>query len=218
MPSILYAEDDRDCRELFALVLRQRDYRVHEAINGAQAVQIVREEAIDLAILDVRMPMMTGYEAARMIWKEAPHIPIIFLSVKGLQREVQKAFDCGPMVVDYLLNTVNLQAQFSFPTRIHGIAAGASSADARVAGRQSAAKTGGGSDHPFRQYITGTRRFQARNGDARLLLTLLRHGLSESLSSKTCIVLSELYRAAGQFRPQRIFHPDPQFNLHPAAP
>jgi len=106
MPSILYAEDDRDCRELFALVLRQHDYRVHEALNGAQAVQIVREEKIDLAILDVRMPMMTGYDAARMIGKEAPHVPIIFLSVKGLQREVQKAFDCGPMVVDYLTKPI----------------------------------------------------------------------------------------------------------------
>ncbi len=106
MPTILYAEDDRDCRELFAFVLRQHDYQVYEAINGAQAVQIVRDEPIDLVILDVRMPMMTGYDAARMIGKEAPHVPIMFLSAKGLQREVQKAFDCGPMVVDYLVKPV----------------------------------------------------------------------------------------------------------------
>jgi CheY-like chemotaxis protein len=106
MPAILYAEDDRDCRELFAFVLRQRDYRVYEAINGAQAVQIVREEPIDLVILDVRMPMMTGYDAARMIGREAPQIPIIFLSVKGLQHDVRKAFDCGPMVVDYLIKPI----------------------------------------------------------------------------------------------------------------
>jgi CheY-like chemotaxis protein len=55
----------------------------------------------------VRMPMMTGYDAARMIGKEAPHIPIMFLSAKGLQGEVQKAFDCGPMVVDYLVKPVS---------------------------------------------------------------------------------------------------------------
>ena len=106
MPTILYAEDDRDCRELFAYVLRQKEYQVYEAINGAQAVQIVRDEPIDLVILDVRMPMMTGYDAARMIGKDAPHIPIMFLSAKGLQREVQQAFDCGPMVVDYLVKPV----------------------------------------------------------------------------------------------------------------
>ena len=106
MPTVLYAEDDRDCRELFAFVLRQNDYQVYEAINGAQAVQIVREEPIDLVILDVRMPMMTGYDAARLIGKEAPHVPIMFVSVKGLQREVQKAFDCSPMVVDYLMKPI----------------------------------------------------------------------------------------------------------------
>ena len=70
MANILYAEDDRDCRELFAFALRQKDHKVHEAINGAQAVQIVREEAIDLALLDVRMPMVTGYDTARIIAQE----------------------------------------------------------------------------------------------------------------------------------------------------
>ena len=106
MTNILYAEDDRDCRELFAFALRQKSHRVHEAINGAQAVQIVREEPIDLIILDVRMPMMTGYDAARIIAKEAPHIPVIFLSAKGMRREVSMAFDCGPMVVDYLIKPI----------------------------------------------------------------------------------------------------------------
>jgi CheY-like chemotaxis protein len=106
MPTILYAEDDRDCRELFAFSLRQHNYQVYEALNGAQAVQIVRDEPIDLVILDVRMPMMTGYDAARMIGKEAPHIPIMFLSAKGLPHEVRKAFDCGPMVVEYLVKPV----------------------------------------------------------------------------------------------------------------
>ncbi len=107
MPTILYAEDDRDCRELFAFVLRQKDYTVYEANNGAQAVQIVREEPIDLVIMDVRMPMMTGYDAAKIIANEAPHIPVIFLSAKGLSREMNRGFACGQMVVDYLIKPVS---------------------------------------------------------------------------------------------------------------
>ncbi len=107
MSNILYAEDDRDCRELFAFALRQKEHRVHEAINGAQAVQIVREEPIDLIILDVRMPMMTGYDAARIIAKEAPDIPVAFLSAKGMRREVTMAFESGPMTVDYLIKPIS---------------------------------------------------------------------------------------------------------------
>ena len=107
MPTVLYAEDDRSCRQLFAFVLRAEGYVVHEAINGAQAVQIVRDEPIDMVILDVRMPMMTGYDAARLIGKESPTTPIIFVSAKGLSREIERAFDCGPMVVDYLVKPIS---------------------------------------------------------------------------------------------------------------
>jgi DNA-binding response OmpR family regulator len=107
MSNILYAEDDRDCRELFAFALRQNNHRVHEARNGAQAVQIVREEPIDLVVLDIRMPMMTGYDAARLIAQESPHTPVVFLTAKGLRREVAAAFDCGSMVVDYLVKPIS---------------------------------------------------------------------------------------------------------------
>jgi CheY-like chemotaxis protein len=107
MSNILYAEDDRDCRELFAFALRHKGHAVFEAINGAQAVQIVREEPIDLAILDARMPMMTGYEAARKLATEYPNTPVIFLSARGLHREITMAFECGPAVVDYLIKPIS---------------------------------------------------------------------------------------------------------------
>ena len=118
MANILYAEDDRDCRELFAFSLRHKEHRVHEAINGAQAVQIIREEPIDVAILDVRMPMMTGYDTARMIAEEAPDVPVVFLIAKGLRREVTMGFECGPAVVDYLVKPISPQ---QLVDRIEGI-------------------------------------------------------------------------------------------------
>jgi CheY-like chemotaxis protein len=106
MYNILYGEDDRSCRELLAFVLRRHRYTVYEASNGAQAVQIARDEPIHLVILDVRLSMITGYKAARLIGREHPNIPIIFVSARGLPREVERAFDCGPMVVDYLVKPV----------------------------------------------------------------------------------------------------------------
>ena len=106
MANILYAEDDRDCRELFAYALRLKEHKVFEAINGAQAVQIVREEAIDLVLLDARMPMVTGYDAARIIANERPNLPVVFLSARGMRREVDLAYTSGPMVVNYLVKPI----------------------------------------------------------------------------------------------------------------
>lgn len=128
MPTILYAEDDRDCRELFAFVLRQKGYTVYEASNGAQTVQIARDEPLDLILLDVRMPMMTGYDAAKIISKEAPHIPVVFLSAKGLSKEVNQGYQCGPMVIDYLVKPVTAAElatyveQVLYNCREHGLA------------------------------------------------------------------------------------------------
>ncbi len=106
MPNILCTEYDRDCREFVAFVLRQAGHQVFEASNGAQAVQIAREEPIDLVLLEVRLPMLTGYQAARLICKSSPRTLIMFLSARGLSYEVEKAFDCGPTVVDYLVKPV----------------------------------------------------------------------------------------------------------------
>ncbi len=106
MTTIIYAENDRDCRELFAFVLRAQGHRVFECVNGAQAVQIIRDEQVDIAVLSVRMPMMTGYDAARLLAREFPTLPIMFLSARGLPREIEKGFDCGPMVVDYLVKPI----------------------------------------------------------------------------------------------------------------
>jgi len=106
MLNILYAEDDLDCRELFSFVLQQRGHTIHEAVNGAQAVQIMREESVDLVILDTRMPMMSGYDAAQIIARERPQVPIAFFSAKGMHLEISLAFACSEHVVDYLVKPV----------------------------------------------------------------------------------------------------------------
>ena len=53
------------------------------------------------------MPMVTGYDAARILAKEKPNIPVIFLSARALRREVTMAFDSGPMIVDYMIKPIS---------------------------------------------------------------------------------------------------------------
>jgi two-component system alkaline phosphatase synthesis response regulator PhoP len=103
MTKILIAEDERDIRDLIAFTLKFAGYDVVTANNGEEAVQLTLQELPDLVITDVRMPKMTGYEACRQI-KANPltqHIPVVFLSAKGQEAEVQTGLESG--ADEYLL-------------------------------------------------------------------------------------------------------------------
>jgi len=103
MAKILIAEDDQDIRELIVLTLQFNGFDATPADNGAAAVEIAQAEAFDLILMDVRMPKMTGYEACKQL-KEAEStrdIPIIFLSAKGQEAEIQTGIEAG--AADYIL-------------------------------------------------------------------------------------------------------------------
>ena len=103
MAKILIAEDERDIRDLVAFTLRFAGHEVATAANGEEAVQLAPKENPDLILMDVRMPRMTGYEACRAI-KANPDlkdIPIVFLSAKGQESEIQTGLEVG--AEEYLL-------------------------------------------------------------------------------------------------------------------
>jgi CheY-like chemotaxis protein len=64
MAKILIAEDEPDIRELVMFMLRFAGYEVVAASNGEDAVRTASREVPDLVLMDVRMPRMTGYDAA----------------------------------------------------------------------------------------------------------------------------------------------------------
>ena len=81
-PLILIAEDDGDIRGLLKLYLEGEGFRVLEADNGADALALAREKTPDMAILDVMMPRMNGFELTRALRKYSD-IPILILSAKS---------------------------------------------------------------------------------------------------------------------------------------
>ena len=103
MAKILVAEDERDIRDLIAFTLRFAGYEVITAVNGEELYQFALKEVPELILTDVRMPKMTGYEACKLIKAEASlqHIPIVFLSAKGQESEVQTGLSAG--AEEYLL-------------------------------------------------------------------------------------------------------------------
>jgi two-component system cell cycle response regulator DivK len=77
--TILVIEDFTDARKLIRLVLEAEGYRVLEAQNGIDGVEIARREKPDAILMDMRLPLMDGCEATRNI-RQLPNlskIPII---------------------------------------------------------------------------------------------------------------------------------------------
>lgn len=116
MIKILIAEDDKDIRDLIVLTLQFQGFDVQSVEDGKAAVEKAQSSPFDIILMDVRMPRMTGYEACRRL-KEIKHtadIPVVFLSAKGQDAEIQTGIDAGavdyilkPFSPDALVNTIN---------------------------------------------------------------------------------------------------------------
>jgi two-component system, chemotaxis family, protein-glutamate methylesterase/glutaminase len=92
MPRVLIAEDSDTTRELFVEILRSdRDVTVvGEAKNGVEAVEMTKRLRPDIVTMDIRMPLMDGFEATKHIMVEAP-TPIVIVSASVDVREVEIA-------------------------------------------------------------------------------------------------------------------------------
>ncbi len=103
MTKIVIAEDEPDIRDLITFTLRFAGFEVIAGANGEEGYELAKREKPDLVMMDVRMPRMTGYEACRKIKAdpEIAHIPVIFLSAKGQESEIQTGLEAG--ADDYLL-------------------------------------------------------------------------------------------------------------------
>jgi CheY-like chemotaxis protein len=71
-PTVLIVEDDDDTRRVYSIMLRHSGFRVVEAANGGEAVQRALEDTPDLILMDMNLPILDGWEAARRI-KSDPH-------------------------------------------------------------------------------------------------------------------------------------------------
>ena len=102
--TILIAEDDGDIVELLRLYLENSGYRVISADNGEKALELMKREHVDLALLDVMMPQMDGYELTRQI-RKISNIPILILSARDQDYDRILGLNLG--ADDYLTKPFN---------------------------------------------------------------------------------------------------------------
>lgn len=101
---ILVAEDDEDIVNLLKLYLENENFQVYTAGNGVEALEIIRHNRIDLAVLDIMMPQMDGYELIKKT-RERYNFPIIILSAKNQDSDKILGLNIG--ADDYLTKPFN---------------------------------------------------------------------------------------------------------------
>jgi len=91
---IMVVDDDPQIRRVLRTALVAQGYEVIDARNGDEALEKIRDEKVDLVILDMNMPGMGGLETCRTI-RSTSDIPIIMLTVRDAESDKIEALDAG---------------------------------------------------------------------------------------------------------------------------
>lgn len=102
--NILVCDDDKEIVRAIGIYLKNEGYRVLEAYDGIEALDILRKEEIHLIIMDIMMPRMDGMQATVRI-REEKNIPVIMLSAKS--EDYDKIGGLGAGADDYVTKPFN---------------------------------------------------------------------------------------------------------------
>jgi CheY-like chemotaxis protein len=97
MTRLLLVEDNEMNREMLTRRLERKGYRISHAVNGEEAVAAVQTEPPDLVLMDMSLPVMTGWEATRILKADraTAAIPIIALTAHALEGDRDEAVAAG---------------------------------------------------------------------------------------------------------------------------
>ena len=117
MYTILVVDDEKDIVSALEIYLKAEGYRVLSACNGKEALAAAAREDVHLILMDIMMPAMDGYQAARAIRgsgkKDAETIPIIAMTANAFAEDKRKTMEAGmdahlskPLNVPELMETI----------------------------------------------------------------------------------------------------------------
>jgi two-component system response regulator HydG len=105
--TILVVDDDPGHRTTLETIIRSWGYRVEVADDGSKAVEKVKERPFDLILMDVRMTMMSGIEALKLIKEYNPAIPILIMTAYSSVESAVEALKAG--AYDYLTKPLDFE-------------------------------------------------------------------------------------------------------------
>ena len=122
--TILVVDDDENNRDMLSRRLKRKEYKVLTASDGPEALELAGRELIDLVILDIMMPGMSGLEVLKLLrqTRTATELPVIMASAKGESQDVVNALELGandyatkPLDFPVLLARVESQLRLKVP-------------------------------------------------------------------------------------------------------
>jgi len=96
---ILVVDDNEDIRNLLSLVLQKEGFEVFLAGDGTSAIQIIKSNSLDLVLLDVMMPVLSGLEVLAIIReskdKKISELPVMMITALSTIADIDAAIDTG---------------------------------------------------------------------------------------------------------------------------
>ncbi len=106
MAKLLVIDDDRSVRHIVSAAFRDLDVEVLPAATVQEGLELAKNEMLDVILLDILLPDMSGLEAFQQLHKLVPKVPIIFITVGGTSDTAIEAMKLGAF--DYLLKPLDL--------------------------------------------------------------------------------------------------------------
>src|SRR5215468_1498599 len=125
MARLLLVEDNEQNRDMLSRRLRRKGYEVIIAHDGGEGLVLAREQAPDLILMDMSLPVLDGWEATRQLKADPQtrHIPVIALTAHAMAGDREKALAAGcdeyetkPVEFDRLLGKIQALLGASAPT------------------------------------------------------------------------------------------------------
>src|SRR6185295_4418357 len=132
-PTLLVVDDNDANRDMLARRLEKRGYRVLKAVEGATALEMIAAEPVDLVLLDIEMPGLSGLEVLREIRKTRTglQLPILMATARSDSTDVVEALEAGAN--DYVVKPLDFPvvlARVEAQLRLRSVSAAGAAAPA----------------------------------------------------------------------------------------
>ena len=95
MAKVLIVDDEQPIRRTLKEILEFEKFKVEEASDGLECLVQLKKTQYDVILMDIKMPVMDGYEATREIRKTHAQLPILAMTANAIDEQLQKCLDVG---------------------------------------------------------------------------------------------------------------------------